>query len=74
MAKSAFFYLNYNNTGKKTVVLIYGADNNAVLVKQALEASAKTNFAVVGFIDDNGKKIDKEIQQVRVYHIDKLEN
>jgi FlaA1/EpsC-like NDP-sugar epimerase len=42
------------------------------LVKQALEASAKTNFAVVGFIDDNGKKIDKEIQQVRVYHIDKL--
>ena len=72
MVKSAFFYLNYNNTTKKTVVLIYGADNNAVLVKQALEASAKTNFAVVGFIDDNGKKIDKEIQQVRVYHIDKL--
>jgi len=73
MAKSAYFYLNYNNTGKRTVVLIYGSDNNAVLVKQALEASAKTNFAVVGFIDDNGKKIDKEIQQVRVYHMDKLE-
>ena len=72
MVKSAFFYLNYNNAAKKTVVLIYGADNNAVLVKQALEASAKTNFAVVGFLDDNGKKIDKEIQQVRVYHIDKL--
>ena len=73
MVKSAFFYLNYNSAGKKTVVLIYGADNNAVLVKQALEASAKTNFAVVGFIDDNSKKIDKEIQQVRVYHIDKLD-
>ena len=72
MAKSAFFYLNYNSSGKKTVVLIYGADGNAVLVKQALEASAKTNFAVVGFVDDNEKKIDKEIQQVRVYHIDKL--
>ncbi len=72
MVKSAFFYLNYNSAGKKTVVLIYGADNNAVLVKQALEASAKANFVVVGFIDDNGKKIDKEIQQVRVYHLDKL--
>lgn len=72
MAKSAYFYLNYNSTAKRTVVLIYGSDNNAVLVKQALEASAKTNFAVVGFVDDNGKKIDKEIQQVRVYHIDKL--
>ncbi len=70
--KSVFFYINNNSTAKKTVVLIYGSDNNAVLVKQALEASAKTNFAVVGFVDDDGKKIDKEIQQVRVYHIDKL--
>jgi len=70
--KSAFFYLNNNTTAKKTVVLIYGSDNNAVLVKQALETSAKTNFAVVGFVDDDIKKIDKEIQQVRVYHIGKL--
>jgi FlaA1/EpsC-like NDP-sugar epimerase len=70
--KSAFFYINNNSNAKKTVVLIYGSDNNAVLVKQALETSAKTNFAVVGFVDDDVKKIDKEIQQVRVYHIDKL--
>ncbi|HTD41749.1 MAG TPA: polysaccharide biosynthesis protein, partial [Mucilaginibacter sp.] len=70
--KSAFFYLTNNTTAKKTVVLIYGSDNNAVLVKQALEASANTNFCVVGFVDDGSKKIDKEIQQVRVYHIDKL--
>jgi FlaA1/EpsC-like NDP-sugar epimerase len=70
--KSAFFYLNNNTNAKKTKVLIYGSDNNAVLVKQALETSAKTNFAVVGFVDDGSKKIDKEIQQVRVYHIDKL--
>jgi len=72
MAKSAYFYLNYNSTGKKTVVLIYGSDNNAVLVKQALETSTGTNFVVAGFVDDAGKKIDKEIQQIRVYHIDKL--
>ena len=70
--KSAFFYLTNNTTAKKTVVLIYGSDNNAVLVKQALEASANTNFCVVGFVDDGSKKIDKEIQQVRVYHIDRL--
>jgi len=70
--KSVYFYINNNSTAQKTVVLIYGSDNNAVLVKQALEASAKTNFSVAGFVDDDGKKIDKEIQQVRVYHIDKL--
>ncbi|HTK20136.1 MAG TPA: nucleoside-diphosphate sugar epimerase/dehydratase [Mucilaginibacter sp.] len=70
--KSIFFFLTNNTTAKKTIVLIYGSDNNAVLVKQALEASANTNFCVVGFVDDGSKKIDKEIQQVRVYHIDKL--
>jgi FlaA1/EpsC-like NDP-sugar epimerase len=70
--KSIFFYLTNNTTAKKTIVLIYGSDNNAVLVKQALEASANTNFCVVGFVDDGSKKIDKEIQQVRVYHIDRL--
>jgi FlaA1/EpsC-like NDP-sugar epimerase len=70
--KSIYFYINNNSNAKKSVVLIYGSDNNAVLVKQALETSANTNFAVVGFVDDDGKKIDKEIQQVRVYHIDRL--
>lgn len=70
--KSIFFYLTNKTNAKKTIVLIYGSDNNAVLVKQALEASANTNFCVVGFVDDGSKKIDKEIQQVRVYHIDKL--
>ncbi len=70
--KSIFFFLNNNSNAKRTVVLIYGSDNNAVLVKQALEASSNTNFSVVGFVDEGSKKIDKEIQQVRVYHIDKL--
>ena len=70
--KSVFFYLANNTATKKTTVLIYGSDDNAVLVKQALEASANTNFSVVGFVDGGSKKIDKEIQQVRVYHIDKL--
>jgi FlaA1/EpsC-like NDP-sugar epimerase len=70
--KSIYFYINNNSNAKKTIVLIYGSDSNAVLVKQALETSAKTNFAIVGFVDDDGKKIDKEIQQVRVYHVDKL--
>lgn len=72
--KSVYFFLNYRTipTGKKTVVVIYGSDNNAVLVKQALEASAKTNFFVAGFVDDDVNTIDKEIQQIRVHHIDKL--
>ncbi|WP_317127810.1 polysaccharide biosynthesis protein [Mucilaginibacter terrigena] len=71
--KSAFNYLNNYSSSKKTVVLIYGSDTSAVLVKQALEASAKTNFVIAGFVDDaDSSKINKEIQQVRVYDINKL--
>jgi len=71
--KSAYYYINHYSRQAKTVVLIYGSDSSAVLVKQALEASAKTNFEVIGFVDDNHNKIDKEIQQVKVYDIDKLD-
>ena len=64
MAKSAFFYLNYNSAGKKIVVLIYGSDSNSVLVKQALEASANTNFSVVGFIDEGAKKLIRKYNRL----------
>ncbi|MEB0277543.1 nucleoside-diphosphate sugar epimerase/dehydratase [Mucilaginibacter sp. 5C4] len=70
--KSAFNYINNYSSSKKTSVLIYGSDTSAVLVKQALEASAKTNFVIVGFVDADTSKINKEIQQVRVYDINKL--
>lgn len=71
--KSVFYYIkNYSST-TKTTVLIYGSDGSAILVKQALETSAKTNFAVIGFVDNYRGKIDKEIEQVKVYDIDKLE-
>ncbi|MDO3644089.1 nucleoside-diphosphate sugar epimerase/dehydratase [Mucilaginibacter sp. L3T2-6] len=70
--KNAYYYINSYSSATKTVVLIYGSDNNAVLVKQALESSVKTNFSVIGFIDDNPNKINTEIQQLKVYDIDKL--
>jgi FlaA1/EpsC-like NDP-sugar epimerase len=73
-AKSIFFYItNYSNI-QKTAVVIYGSDNNAILVKQALENSAKANFAVIGFVDNNTDKINKEISGVMIYDFDKLSN
>jgi FlaA1/EpsC-like NDP-sugar epimerase len=71
--KSAYYFItNYSNT-TKTVVVIYGSDSSAILVKQALETSVKTNFAVIGFVDDDPSKINKEIEQVKVYDIDMLD-
>lgn len=71
--KSAYYYIHNYSSSTKTFVLIYGSDSSAVLVKQALETSAKTNFSVIGFVDDDPDKINKEIEQVKVYDIDKLD-
>ncbi|MDB4902498.1 MAG: polysaccharide biosynthesis protein [Mucilaginibacter sp.] len=71
--KSAYYFINNYSSTTKTVVLIYGSDSSAILVKQALETSAKTNFAVIGFVADDPGKINKEIEQVKVYDIDKLD-
>lgn len=72
--KSIFFYItNYSNT-QKSAVVIYGSDNNAILIKQALENSAKANFSVIGFVDDNTDKINKEISGVMIYNFNKLSN
>jgi FlaA1/EpsC-like NDP-sugar epimerase len=69
--RSAFFYLkNYSNT-KRTVIVVYGSDSKAVLIKQALENS-QSDYQIVGFVDGDLSKVDKEIEQVRVYSISKL--
>ncbi|MES2808144.1 MAG: nucleoside-diphosphate sugar epimerase/dehydratase [Bacteroidota bacterium] len=71
-AKSSYYFItNYSNI-KKTSVVVYGSDSNAILIKQALENSAKSNFVVTGFVDDNSDKINKEIGGVMVYDFNKL--
>ena len=56
-AKSTYHYIINYSTGQKNAVVIYGSDDNAILVKQALENSVKSNFSVIGFVDDNTNKI-----------------
>ncbi|WP_018479658.1 polysaccharide biosynthesis protein [Pontibacter roseus] len=72
-AKALFYFIKRGTTGEKETVLIYGADSFAILVKQALEVSSVGRFTIAGFVDDNPNKIDKNIQQKRVYHINDIE-
>lgn len=53
-------------------VLIYGSDNEAILVKQAIEAAGDGKVIVRGFIQSGGKKINSNIEQKRVYHTKEL--
>ncbi|WP_299824155.1 nucleoside-diphosphate sugar epimerase/dehydratase [uncultured Pontibacter sp.] len=71
--KNLFFYFKRNTTDKKERVLIYGANGYSILVKHALETSGMGRYVIAGFVDDNPNKVDKDIQQKRVYHIDDIE-
>jgi FlaA1/EpsC-like NDP-sugar epimerase len=72
-AKGIFNFVKRNTSGKQENVLIYGANGASILVKQALETSVMGRFAILGFVDDNPNKVNKEIQQKKVYPSQELE-
>ena len=71
--KSIYFTLMRRLRDVDTVrVLIYGADQNAIMAKQALENSTESKFIIVGFIDTNRSKLNSYIERKRVYHVKDL--
>ncbi|MGZ5246598.1 MAG: polysaccharide biosynthesis protein [Flavitalea sp.] len=70
--KGIFYYIKKIHSDSKIKVLIYGSDNNAILVKKALQSSSKDNFIIVGFIDTDRNKINSYIEQIKVYHMNDL--
>lgn len=68
-------YMEINNPSRnKTNVLIYGAGESGLISKRSLDRDAGTKYKVMGFIDDNPKKIGMKIEDVPIYGPDKLEN
>lgn len=55
---------SHNNN---TRVMIFGAGEAAVITKKALETESKTNVKVLGFFDDNPKKVNTRIDGSMVY-------
>ena len=72
-AKGMFQYIKRSTSGERENILIYGANGASILLKQALETSGMGRFNILGFIDDNRNKADKEIQQKKVYHASELQ-
>lgn len=70
--KGAFYYVRRISSNNKERVLILGSDNNAILIKQALQSSVRSPYVVIGFIENNGTKANTSIQQFKVYHIKDL--
>ncbi len=53
-------------------VLIFGAGNSGMLTYDAIKNDTKNNLEVVGFIDDDERKIGKKINLLSVYNIDSI--
>ncbi|RYZ98551.1 MAG: polysaccharide biosynthesis protein [Sphingobacteriaceae bacterium] len=71
--RSVYFYIKHHSSASKRSVLIYGTDHNSLLLKQALEATPTGNFYVAGFVEINNQKINKYIEQRKVYPLSALE-
>lgn len=70
--KEMFLYGTKRTVKAKEQVLIFGAGKNAILIKQAIEASKENAFVIVGFIETNMKRVGTVIEQKKVYGIKEL--
>lgn len=53
-----------------TPILIYGAGHSGLITKNVLLRDRIKEYEIIGFIDDNEKKINKTIEGVRVYSLE----
>ncbi|MDY2586664.1 polysaccharide biosynthesis protein [Winogradskyella aquimaris] len=58
---------------KTTNVLIFGAGNSGMLTYDAIQNDTKNGFEVVGFIDDDERKIGKKINLITVYGLSDID-
>ncbi len=56
-----------------TNVLIYGAGNSGLITYEAIKNDIHNKFSVVGFIDDNTSMVGKNIDMVKVYSPDYID-
>ena len=69
--KGIYFQAKHHTTSDQKKVMIYGSDNKAVLIKQALFSG--NQFIFEGFVETNMKKVNSYIQQGKVFHKNDLE-
>ncbi|WP_460511814.1 polysaccharide biosynthesis protein [Cyclobacterium sediminis] len=73
LAKSTYLILVTKFMNKaQHKVLIYGSDQNAVLVKQALNNDPDINYVVEGFLSTDRSMLNNYLEQKKVYHIKDL--
>ncbi|WP_064965605.1 polysaccharide biosynthesis protein [Tenacibaculum ovolyticum] len=69
----AFFEIMSTELSTITNVLIYGAGNSGLITYGALNRDTKNKYEVIGFVDDDEKKIGKKIDRVKIYNGHKID-
>jgi FlaA1/EpsC-like NDP-sugar epimerase len=66
MVKNIYSFYKSELISKGNLV-VFGAGHLGISTMQALDADIKGKYKVVGFLDDDPKKIGKELQGIRIY-------
>jgi FlaA1/EpsC-like NDP-sugar epimerase len=71
--KELFAYAkSSNNKIEKSNVLIFGAGNLGLSVKQMLETTPNSGLRLVGLLEDDPSKVGKKIQGYKIFHAHEL--
>ncbi|WP_445381964.1 SDR family NAD(P)-dependent oxidoreductase [Robiginitalea sp. IMCC43444] len=70
--KTIYYNLTQGDYQRQKNVLIYGAGESGILTHNALTGHTRSNVRVVGYVDEDKKKIGKFINGVEVYGKDCL--
>ncbi len=68
----AFFEIISSELDDITNVLIYGAGDSGLITYGALNRDTKNKYQVIGFADDNIKKVGKKIDRIKIYDGNKI--
>jgi len=66
VVKNIYAYYK-GEVGDKINVLIYGAGQSGVIAKQVIDADPRSNYRVVGFLEDDHRKIGNEVAGSKIY-------
>jgi FlaA1/EpsC-like NDP-sugar epimerase len=69
----AFYEVISTELDKVTTVLIYGAGDSGIITYGALDRERGTNYDILGFIDDDIHKINKKIDQIKIYNPNRID-
>ena len=63
----AFYEIVSSELDDVTNVLIYGAGDSGLITYGALNRDTKNSYNIIGFADDNIKKVGKKIDRIKIY-------